>query len=527
MALFPCAIPACTEKALVGPLDVYTICRACGRRFCGLHYDDTYHHKCARKDKERRHELDYLQHAYLAVGAQRELDLPAYLAEAMALRPPYSCTGPRELVRKLEHCMRPDKPVTIFEGAYHWNIFITFDDGVKWVVRIAQIDHTNPPRPALRMTTASEYVTLCAMNTAGIKVPRAWPSRGLMSGYDGLPYFFTEFIDGSFYGPFVGREQRARPPSEVDEQHIRCLAEFFITVSGLSFESVGSLHRDEDGSLRVGPAVAATAILPEHPWFLGPFRSAREYYLAQIDTAIEQTLAGLRHLAYRAVDGFIIYKVLRKLVETCPEMESGPWYIRAVDDKGDRYFFKDGEMTGVIDWEWAFLTCKGEAFAGPRCLLNPDYYLGSNELTAWELSLANAYEDLGRGDLAECVRRGKKFQRLRDLLEFDIQEVEHLHALYRAFVESDLTSADTEPQTVAEWAGIAARRFPDISISDKDLAMLRQRAAVATLLPDTELPDDSDSEREDEESQIGSLQGSQKDESEDPQSESENPLSDR
>lgn len=262
--------------------------------------------------------------------------------------------------------MRPEKPITIFEGAYHWNFFITFDDGVQWVVRMPQINHTNPPRPALRVTTGSECMTMEVLNTFGIKVPRAWPSRGLADGkliprslfhvddleHDGLPYFFTEFIDGTFYEPFVRRNQRARPPSAVDHWHIRCLAEFYTALSSLSFGYVGSLHRHDDGSLRVGPVVAPTVTLPEHPWFLGPFASAREFYLAYIDAAIEQTLAGLLHIPSRAIDAYIIYKVLRKLIETCPGLDSGPWYIRAVDDKGNRYLFKEGELTGVINWEW-------------------------------------------------------------------------------------------------------------------------------------------------------------------------------
>ena len=75
--------------------------------------------------------------------------------------------------------MYPENEVTIFEGSYHWNFFITFDDGVKWVVRMAQIDHTLPPLPALRMTAASEYATLKALSEAGIKVPRVWPSKAL------------------------------------------------------------------------------------------------------------------------------------------------------------------------------------------------------------------------------------------------------------------------------------------------------------------------------------------------------------
>ena len=116
------------------------------------------------------------------LAAKEEIDIPVCLAEAMALRPGFTCTGPAELVRDIDQYMYPENEVTILEGSYHWNFFITFDDGVKWVVRMAQIDHTLPPLPALRMTAASEYATLKALSEAGIKAPRVWPSKALTPG---------------------------------------------------------------------------------------------------------------------------------------------------------------------------------------------------------------------------------------------------------------------------------------------------------------------------------------------------------
>lgn len=70
MALYPCAVSVCVSKALVGPLDADTICRGCGERFCGLHFDDPFQHNCARKTSARLIELKYLQHSFL-VSARR------------------------------------------------------------------------------------------------------------------------------------------------------------------------------------------------------------------------------------------------------------------------------------------------------------------------------------------------------------------------------------------------------------------------------------------------------------------------
>ena len=128
--------------------------------------------------------------------------------------------------------------------------------------------------------------------------------------------------------------------------------------------------------------------------------------------------------------------------------------------------------------------------------MHPDYHLGDNELGTWELSLASAYENLGRSDLADCVRSGKKFQRLRDLLETDNLEPSRMYALYRAFIKTNTALDEPEPQSVAELARFAERDFPDLALPDENLNVLRYRAAQATYLPGIRLPEDSDSENE-------------------------------
>lgn len=54
-----------------------------------------------------------------------------------------------------------------------------------------------------------------------------------------------------------------------------------------------------------------------------------------------------------------------------------------------------------------------EAFAAPLALVDVNaFFDGNNELSPYEAKLAEAYDELGRTDLGDCVRKGKLYQRL-------------------------------------------------------------------------------------------------------------------
>ncbi|WVF70951.1 hypothetical protein IAT40_005746 [Kwoniella sp. CBS 6097] len=79
---------------------------------------------------------------------------------------------------------------------------------------------------------------------------------------------------------------------------------------------------------------------------------------------------------------------------------------------------EEGNIKGLIDWEWAFTTTKAEAFATPvACQDVQKIFLdGVKDLTPTELQLIQAYEELGRPDLADCARNGRIYHWLRALM---------------------------------------------------------------------------------------------------------------
>ena len=78
----------------------------------------------------------------------------------------------------------------------------------------------------------------------------------------------------------------------------------------------------------------------------------------------------------------------------------------------------------------AFVTTKAHAFAAPIGFYDNDQYQeGKNHLALEEQLLVMAYDRLGFPDLADCVKNGRIYQRLGDVIGETGVEVAHLNAL--------------------------------------------------------------------------------------------------
>jgi hypothetical protein len=99
---------------------------------------------------------------------------------------------------------------------------------------------------------------------------------------------------------------------------------------------------------------------------------------------------------------------------------------------------------------------KAEAFAAPKWAFDTEAFdHGDNALSKEEVILAEAYESLGRDDLADCVRGGKVFQRLHRIIlnwtpsdRGDKRILAAVNGLTDAFLGKD---AGSLPKTLDEW----------------------------------------------------------------------------
>ncbi|ODO06325.1 hypothetical protein L198_01557 [Cryptococcus wingfieldii CBS 7118] len=460
MSVVPkCDEAGCTDNAI----RVNSRCRFCKLNFCWAHFENETSHPCvtAPHPETNRDGFEFEKEPE-ASEILRHLDMHAIKAEVESIWPGHICNyvGKPQIWHELARLC----------GQYNHSIVLGFADGQRWAMRIRLKQRKYLPDLALEASIDSEIATARALESAGCAVPRTWerPRDSLLSR--NLTYFYQEFVpvgDCTMYTLWT------EVYTQQTKTFIRNFAKWMISLEKVHFDKMGSLTLTEDGDVTVGPFIERRTTIDVAPYFLGPFNTAKEGYLAIIDVRLEQTLNRARYKPSRELLHYLVLLEVRHLVQNCcPELDVGPWYIRHNDD--DTNFVRvtsEGSITGVIDWKWATLTSKGAAFAAPFCFPDDKYSEGVNALGVRELALIEAYRELDRNDLAELVRTGRKFHRLFNVLFHECVTLTTLNALRRAF----LGLADGKqglPQTLKEWIQVAKQNYAD----DENLPVMLKRS---------------------------------------------------
>ncbi|WWC60604.1 uncharacterized protein I303_103178 [Kwoniella dejecticola CBS 10117] len=203
--------------------------------------------------------------------------------------------------------------------------------------------------------------------------------------------------------------------------------------------SAHDLTHPEDASPNagpfVGPLITPNILHRLHaPYFSGPFMNNQQRYLSHIDVAL-QYIFEERICTRNTLEAYLWNLQLRELVASCDKLAEPltRGYVKHGDAKGDHIMVDENDnLTGVIDWEWAYVTTEAEAFAGPAWLhKRDDSQIPHCDLTPSEVILAASYEELGRQDLANHVRSGKIYERLRTIT----------HGSFSPYDQSDLLHA--------------------------------------------------------------------------------------
>jgi hypothetical protein len=135
---------------------------------------------------------------------------------------------------------------------------------------------------------------------------------------------------------------------------VESIAKWFITLAKVSFDRVGSLaFTANQAEVTIGPCIDQVNLSDAPPYFQGPFDTAMARYVSHYNTIMLQILQGRRAPKGRELELYLVALEIKTLVEGCAEMNVGPWYIKHAEDRGDHILFdEDGQITGVIDWDW-------------------------------------------------------------------------------------------------------------------------------------------------------------------------------
>ncbi|KAB8269301.1 hypothetical protein BDV30DRAFT_242515 [Aspergillus minisclerotigenes] len=310
----------------------------------------------------------------------------------------------------------------------NYHIEILFDDGVRRLARIRRFNATSPPPDLRDYIMRSEVATLQFLSQTKVTAPKVF-DYGLHGQTPvGVGYILMEKLPGkSLRWSLASPEQRG----EVMDQ----LADIYIELESFPFDNMGSL--DRPGTNHIGPFAreSLTHYVDSQMILLGPYSNPRDYLRTSIELNLELIRKG-ESCAGREIDAYLVH---RFLLDCIPEVllyhrfDEGQFYLRHADDKGDHILIDDDyNITGIIDWEWAYAASISEAFKSPIMLLPvADFYNGVNCIGEDELTFANILEEKGNKGLAEIVRNGRLLHRFQFCWGYDFADWEGFLGLFQ------------------------------------------------------------------------------------------------
>ncbi|RXK38985.1 hypothetical protein M231_03715 [Tremella mesenterica] len=426
-------------------------CSSCGKHLCQLH-STVEHHPCVLLDEHRKRNAEIALHHKEISTLLDQIDSSQLESNITALKPGIPCRAMIPL------------PSQVLRGGMNVHISIQFEDGVRWFARIRQQSHSSPPIEVQEMIMRSEMITMQFLKQGGVRVPEVFPGNQMSHGRQPsdvgerrqqtepkLIYFFIQDIQGE---PCDSPIQEGSLNLYQVNKIIEDYAKQMILISQLHLNSIGSLHLDQFGKIQIGPLIDID---------ICPFKSSRDRFISQIDLILEDIEKGLRFVDDPQTAYLVHLQVKQWIMEDLTlGVEEEEFYIKHADDKGDHIMVDDeGNITGIIDWEWAYSTTKSEAFSAPLGLVNiSDYFNGSNSLSPQEERLAETYEKLGRPDLSAWVRASKKYQRLLHTIG-QSPDIVMLLALGECFGQGLEEKVEKNKQvSLVEWVIEAKKRLP-------------------------------------------------------------------
>lgn len=291
-------------------------------------------------------------------------------------------------------------------GAANYHCWITFEDGINWLVRVPKVEaFSDDPKDLVDYLVKSEYATLKFLEHLSFPTPKVY-GYGLAcdpNNLVGVAYLLEDAMPGRTFCVQGATEEQK---THVYEQYVN----FLIEVSHHPRAQACSLI-PQDGSLK-NSAIAGNRFgtLGEY----GPFDSIEDYFKCIAELHLGLIADGQLYPEYPK-EAFVFYRLMAEVV--APELAkvASPegFFLKHADDKGDHFLVDDNyNITAVIDWQFARFVPAVEAF-GPS-LLTADLhglYSDITGLSADDRYISAALKRSGCEDLAvlaagnELVRR--------------------------------------------------------------------------------------------------------------------------
>jgi hypothetical protein len=376
-----------------------------------------------------------------------QIDLEQLGLRASSLRDNISCRVEMPQIGKGTMCS--------MMGGMNLHIRIVFEDEICWLARIRRSNATSPPPELRDRILGIEIQTLLFLEKTSIPTPKVW---GYALEGQGNPvrvgYILMDCMPGKVLDwPSTSEERRRKIITQ--------LADVYMQLHRFPFDQIGSIEQADEK--RVGPLAreCLTDFTNSGMRPLGPFPDLQIYYRASIQLLLDLIHRGEIY-ADRPVDAYLLYRYLYEIVpEVYPDVAEAcmETYLKHADDKGSHILVdEEANITGIIDWEWAFTTTERLAFNSPMLLLPvSDFFEGHDQIGEEEELFAKCLEDRGGWNLASHVRSGRQHHQFAFLCTFDLGlSFQDLQGLFGGFRNS---ITENHRQSWDEWKQESLERF--------------------------------------------------------------------
>lgn len=290
-------------------------------------------------------------------------------------------------------------------GGNHYHLEVLFQDGIVWLARIRRFNASSPPQTLQDHVSQSEVATLKFLEKTSVPAPKVFDFA--VEGPDnpvGVGFMLVEKLPGStIYWSNLSPEQKRKV--------IKQLADIYIDLRKYPFDSMGCLHLSDVGHVGEFARDALTDFYGPQMMTVGRLDSVVEYHTAAIKLILKLILEEKLYTR-SSVDAYLVHRLLLDLVPLVspePTSETPQFFLRHADDKEDHILVdKDFNITGMIDWEYAWTAPAHLAFNSPIMTLPvADFFDGTNKLGDDEIALAHIFEQKSYPDMAEAVRKGR------------------------------------------------------------------------------------------------------------------------
>ncbi|EDN98059.1 hypothetical protein SS1G_12916 [Sclerotinia sclerotiorum 1980 UF-70] len=286
-------------------------------------------------------------------------------------------------------------------GDVNLHLELQFSDNVRWIARIKRQNVTTPLKSVQNLVIESEVATYRFLQNTQVPAPLVFDFCANSDNAVGVPYILMEKVPGRPFSKCVPTvEQRYRVMKQI--------AFIYKELYRYPFEIMGSLHL-QDSEPRYFVGSLASELLSdsdssdniESLKTLGPFQDSAHYYEEIIARILSMIVDGVLYTSWLR-ETYLIHLSLHELSSSNSISQSlsssgnGKFYLKHPDDQGTHIMIDENyNITGIIDWEWAFTTPATIAFTSPMMLWNYmekgkmiqrfNFIMG-NEISDWDIS---------------------------------------------------------------------------------------------------------------------------------------------